>query len=310
VKSKIQNSRCKTDVGFTLVEVVAALLILSMILSSVMVIMNQISSGMIDLRSETQAFAAARRNMERLLASTEVSDKSDYGILETNPDIDWQTIVEPFYEPISNRMWIRGICTAGYTDSKGLRKTVELTCWLTGLTAQQIKQILEQQKRAEEMMKQFSETESGQQIFEQRKINVAFLQYKGLDIDAYKEFTEQIERRRIDYIAANGFDEGYEEFLGKLVEDETNFLYQFNINYDEYVNFYETYDPQTDYSQLREQERQQPAPKSSESAEPTEETDTPQDDTSSGDIKLPSNIPPEILEQLKKAGVGQSSDMP
>jgi prepilin-type N-terminal cleavage/methylation domain-containing protein len=325
VKSKIEKSvpslskgRRLKHGGFTLIEVAAALVVLSMILASVMMVMSQITSGMIDLQSEIQAFTVARQNMEKLLASVEVSDTSDYGVLETNADIDWQTVVEPFYEPISKRMWIRGICTAGYTDSKGQRKTVELTCWLTGLTAQQIKQILEQQKRIEETMKQFSNTEYGQQIFEQRQINVAFLKYKGLDVDAYNEFTEQIERRRINYIAENGFGEGYEEFLTGLIEEETNFLYQFNINYDEYVNFYETYDPQTDYSQLRDQEKQQssqgkidtvkPAESPPDSEVPQNETAV-QDDTATQnntdikDIKLPDNLPPEILEQLRGAGI-------
>jgi prepilin-type N-terminal cleavage/methylation domain-containing protein len=277
VNSNSQNPRNKTDAGFTLVEVVAALLILSMILSSVMVIMNQISSGMIDLRAETQAFGVARRNMERLLTSTEVSDRADYGIIETNPDIDWQTVVEPFYEPISNRMWIRGVCSAGYTDSNGQRKTVELTCWLTGLTAAQIKQILEQQRRIEELMQQFSETDSAQEIFQQRRINIAFLEYKGLDVDAYKEFTEQIERRRIDYIAQNGFDDEYELFVAQLTEEETTFLFQYKIVYDDYVYFYETYDPQVDYRTLREQQKQLPAQDGSNAEEPTEETKTEED---------------------------------
>jgi prepilin-type N-terminal cleavage/methylation domain-containing protein len=312
VKSKIEKSmasllkghRLKHG-GFTLIEVAAALVILSMILASVLTVMSRITSGMIDLQSEIQAFTVARQNMEKLLTSAEVSDISDYGVLETNADIDWQTVVEPFYEPISKRMWIRGICTAGYTDSKGQRKTVELTCWLTGLTAQQIKQILEQQKRTEKAMEAFSQTSSGQQIAEQRQINIAFLKYKGLDVDAYNEFAEQIERRRIDYIAQYGFDKEYEDFLAKLTEEEINFLYRFGIDYDEYVNFYETYDPQTDYSQLRDQEKQQGknATDSSPDSGASQDDTATQNDTDTKNIKLPDNLSPEILEQLRGAGI-------
>jgi hypothetical protein len=226
--------------------------------------------------------------MEKLLSSPTVSDKSEYGILETNPDINWQTAVEPFYEPTSKRMWIRGVCTAAYTDSKGQRKTIELTCWLTGLTAQQIRQILDQQKRTEKWMEQFSQTDYGQQ--------------------GYQNFIEQIERRRIDSIAEYGFGEGYEDFAAQLVEDETDFLYRLGINYDEYVNFYETYDPETDYSQLRDQEKQQSSQEKIDTVKPADsspdsgvsQNDTAaQNNTDTEDFKLPDNLPPEILEQLK-----------
>jgi prepilin-type N-terminal cleavage/methylation domain-containing protein len=303
-----KDRKSKIKSGFTLIEVVAALLILSMILASVMVVVSQISDGMIDFRSETQAFAVARQNMEKLLSSPTVSDKSEYGILETNPDINWQTAVEPFYEPTSKRMWIRGVCTAAYTDSKGQRKTIELTCWLTGLTAQQIRQILDQQKRTEKWMEQFSQTDYGQQVTEQRKINLAFLKYKGLDVQGYQNFIEQIERRRIDSIAEHGFGEGYEDFAAQLVEDETDFLYRLGINYDEYVNFYETYDPETDYSQLRDQEKQQSSQEKIDTVKPADsspdsgvsQNDTAaQNNTDTEDFKLPDNLPPEILEQLK-----------
>ena len=297
-KSKIKN-------GFTLIEVVAALLILSMILASVMVVVSQISDGMIDFRSETQAFAVARQNMEKLLSSPTVSDKSEYGILETNPDINWQTAVEPFYEPTSKRMWIRGVCTAAYTDSKGQRKTIELTCWLTGLTAQQIRQILDQQKRTEKWMEQFSQTDYGQQVTEQRKINLAFLKYKGLDVQGYQNFIEQIERRRIDHIAEYGFGEGYEDFAAQLVEDETDFLYRLGINYDEYVNFYETYDPEVDYNTIREnKEQQQKASQSSSTTQPAGSSENqsesqPKNQVDTKDIQLPDDLPADFLKQLQ-----------
>jgi prepilin-type N-terminal cleavage/methylation domain-containing protein len=228
--------------GFTLVEVVAALLILSMLISSALVVMSNITEGMIDLKAQTQAFSIARQNMEKLLTSASVEDLSEYGIVETNPDMDWQTVVEPFYEPISNRMWVRGVCSSSYTDSKGQRQIIELTCWLTGLTAQQIKQIVDQQKRQEEYMSQFSESEYGKELAQQREITSAFLEQENLDADAYKDFIERLERRRLDYIADKGFDEGYFDFLEELQQDESDFLYRLGVtDYDKYMDFYENY---------------------------------------------------------------------
>lgn len=243
MESKIGHHKLKISSGFTLIEVVAALTILSLLLTSVMVVMNRITGSMIDLRSQTQAFTVARQNMEELLSSSSVSDKSDFGILETNPDITWQTVVEPFYEPISKRMWIRGMCSAGYTDSSGQRQTIELSCWLTGLTADQIKQILQQQKQLEKLIEEFSLTEYGQQVAQQHQINLAFLRFKGLDVQEFKDFIEQLERRRIDYIAQYGMDEGYMEFADELTQEEFDFMYRQGADYDELVLFYDNYDP-------------------------------------------------------------------
>lgn len=217
-------------------------MILSMLISSALVVMSNITEGMIDLKSKTQAFSIARQNMEKLLTSASVEDMSEYGVVETNPDMDWQTVVEPFYEPISNKMWVRGICSSSYTDSKGQRQTIELTCWLTGLSAQQIKQIVDQQKRQEEYMAQFSESEYGKQVAQQREVTTAFLEQENLDADAYKDFIERLERRRLDYIAEKGFDEGYFEFIDQLQQDESDFLYRLGVtDYDKFMEFYDDY---------------------------------------------------------------------
>jgi len=45
---------------------------------------------------------------------------------ETNPAIEWATIVEPFHEPYKDRMWIRAVCSASFIDSKGQQQDVEL----------------------------------------------------------------------------------------------------------------------------------------------------------------------------------------
>lgn len=279
MKSNSENRTLKIAAGFTLIEVVAALLILSMILTSVMVVMTRITESMIDLRSQTQAFEVVRQNMEEMLSSKLVSDKSDFGILEWNPDITWQTVVEPFYEPISRRMWIRGVCTSAYTDSRGQRQTMELSCWLTGLTTQQIRQILAQQKQIEKLMEEFAQTEYGLQIAERHQTNLAFLRYKGLEVDGYKVFIEQLERRRMDYIAQYGIDDGYQELADELAQEEFDFIYRLGVNYDEYKYFYENYDPEN--------------PQFGQSGQPSET----REDVSLEDLDLPDDFPKDILDR-------------
>ncbi|MEN6308774.1 MAG: type II secretion system protein [Anaerohalosphaeraceae bacterium] len=290
--------------GFTLIEVAAALVILSMLISSALVVMSRITSGMIDLQSETQAFSIARQNLEKLLSSTPVSDMTEYGVVETNPDMDWEIVVEPFYEPISNRMWIRGLSSASYTDSFGERKTIELTCWLTGLTAQQIRQILEQQKRQEEFMKQYSDSEEGQQLARQRALTKAYLEENGLDAVAYGEFVERLERRRLDYIAEHGFDEGYYEFLEQLSQEESDYLYRLGINYDNYMQFYNKYkdvpslDEALDNPETPQNEEPSTPDKNENPEDPDSETE-PEKETPT-DNNSDNSISPELRQRLKE----------
>jgi len=282
--------------GFTLVEVAAALVILSMLISSALVVMSRITSGMIDLQSETQAFSIARQNLEKLLSATTVSDMTEYGVVETNPDMDWEIVVEPFYEPISNRMWIRGLSSASYTDSSGERKTIELTCWLTGLNAQQIRQILEQQKRQEEFMEQYSESEEGRQLAKQRALTRAYLEQNDLDVAAYDEFIERLERRRLDYIADNGFDEGYYEFLEELSQEESDYLYRLGVDYDEYIHFYEQYKDVVLPEEIDpgEKTKEDDLQKPEDTSDDPDSKKTPTDNTSDNSIS------PELRQRLKE----------
>ena len=63
--------------AFTLVEVGAALVLLSIILSSVMVLMNRYVDSVIDLQLRQEAFELARGNMEELLAESKLSDMAE-----------------------------------------------------------------------------------------------------------------------------------------------------------------------------------------------------------------------------------------
>lgn len=132
--------------AFSLAEVVMALIILSLFSSSVLVVINRCIISTSDFALRMKAFEVARENMEVLLSRDSVEESIEYGTSDKYPEINWQTVVETFYEPITASMWLRGICSAEYTDTTGQRQTVELIHWLTGLTREQLMQILNQQE--------------------------------------------------------------------------------------------------------------------------------------------------------------------
>jgi prepilin-type N-terminal cleavage/methylation domain-containing protein len=133
--------------GFSLVEMSVAIVILGMIIATVFTIINRALETVGDWQTKMEAFEIARNNMENLLAQKSLTDKLEYGTSETNPDINWETTVESFYEPVSNQMWMRAVCTSEFKDSSGEDQKIEMTHWLTSLTKKQIMQILEQQQR-------------------------------------------------------------------------------------------------------------------------------------------------------------------
>ena len=147
--------RCSlTRAGFSFVEVVAALAILGVLTGSVLVVLNRSVEAVIDGRSRMQAFQRAHRNMEELLSSNSVTDKVEFGPDEFNEDIEWETVVESFNEPLNSKMWVRATCSASFTDRHGERQRVELTHWLTQLSKSQENQILDQQKRQQDFLDQ------------------------------------------------------------------------------------------------------------------------------------------------------------
>ena len=104
--------------GFTLIEAAVAVSILTVIVSTVMVVMNRCVEAVIDSKIRMQAFEIARNNMEELLSADSVRETAEFGISEENPNIQWETLIETFNEPINSEMWIRAVCSASYTDTK------------------------------------------------------------------------------------------------------------------------------------------------------------------------------------------------
>ena len=141
-KMKYFSKKISSKPAFTLVEVMMALSILALISSSVLVVINRCVASGADSALRMQAFEVARENMEKLLALPSVQENVEYGDSEIYPEITWQTVVETFYEPITSRMWLRGVCSAQYIDSEGQEQTLELTHWLTDLTINQLLDIM------------------------------------------------------------------------------------------------------------------------------------------------------------------------
>jgi len=146
--------------AFSLLEVAAALTILALVSSSVLVVINRCMVSASDLTLRMRAFEVARENMEKLLASESVSEMAEFGNSDEYPQIQWQTTVETFYEPVTARMWIQAVCSAEYTDTAGDVQAVELTHWLTDLTKKQLLQIIEEMKKEKERLAEQQDEES------------------------------------------------------------------------------------------------------------------------------------------------------
>jgi len=165
--------------AFTLIEVMAALIILAIVSSSVLVVINRCVASVTDSTLRLQAFELARENMEKLLASDSVEEGVDYGESDKYPDIKWQTTVETFYEPITARMWVRAVCSAEYNDIKGETQTVELTHWLTDVTKEQLVEIMQRHQEQQDW--------PADQIIE--TIEEA-ARYAGVDVQTIQQWVE------------------------------------------------------------------------------------------------------------------------
>ncbi len=175
-KMKYFSKKILSKPAFTLIEVMAALSILALISSSVLVVINRCVTSGADSALRMQAFEVARENMEKLLALQSVEETVEYGDSEIYPEITWQTVVETFYEPITSRMWLRGVCSAQYIDSEGQEQTVELTHWLTDLTKNQLLDIMSR------------EDEEGQLTAQLIATIEEAAEYAGVDVETIEDW--------------------------------------------------------------------------------------------------------------------------
>jgi prepilin-type N-terminal cleavage/methylation domain-containing protein len=158
-KPNVERYPLSAKAAFSLVEVVVALVILAFISSSVLVVINRYMASAADSVLRMQAFEVARTNMEKLLTADFATDSVEFGTSDMYPDIEWETAVETFYEPLTSRMWVQAVCSAEYTDSEGEVQEIELTHWLTDVTKSQLLKLLEQQQdELEQLADQVIET--------------------------------------------------------------------------------------------------------------------------------------------------------
>jgi prepilin-type N-terminal cleavage/methylation domain-containing protein len=145
--------------GFTLLEVIAALAILGLAASSVLVVIDRCVCSASDSALRMEAFGRARENLEKILARDSVDEMVEYGTSERYSDISWQTVIEGFPEPVTGQMWVRAVCAAEFVDSKGERQRIELTHWITQLTDQQTGQLVGQQDLEQLAVEQVIQTD-------------------------------------------------------------------------------------------------------------------------------------------------------
>lgn len=155
------SAQGKRPKGFSLLEVVVALGVLATICSAVLVVMNRCIAATIDSRTKMEAFRIVRKNMEKVLGADFVTLTAEMGVSETNPDIEWQTVVETFNEPVGAGIWLQAVCSATYTDSAAQKQTIELVHWLTDLSRPDQQLIQKQRERELEYLEQFGLDEFG-----------------------------------------------------------------------------------------------------------------------------------------------------
>ena len=165
--------------AFSLVEAVTALIILALVSSSVLVVINRCMASAADSELRMQAFEVARENMEAILSRDSVKELVEYGSSDKYPEIQWQTTVETFYEPVTARIWVRAVCSAEYADTAGEVQTIELMHWLTGLTKEQLIQMIEEKQKDEER--------SAEEVIE---TDEEAADYAGVDVVAIQQWVE------------------------------------------------------------------------------------------------------------------------
>jgi prepilin-type N-terminal cleavage/methylation domain-containing protein len=116
--------------GFTLLEVMCALGILSIVCSSALVIMARNKQSSYNVTMRLRALEVARENMEEILVLDTIEEQTEYGTSEKYPAIEWESSVETFYSPLEGEAWARARCLARYKDMNDQDQDVELEHWL------------------------------------------------------------------------------------------------------------------------------------------------------------------------------------
>jgi prepilin-type N-terminal cleavage/methylation domain-containing protein len=121
--------------GFTLLEILCALGILSLICSSAMVIMGNNKNSSYDVTMRLRAFEVAREHMEQMLVADTIEEYTEFGTSEKYPAIEWENTIETFYAPFEGQTWARARSIARYTSmddtaTEFADQEIELEHWL------------------------------------------------------------------------------------------------------------------------------------------------------------------------------------
>jgi len=153
--------------AFTIIEVVVSLAILVVICSTVMIVIKEDMLALGESNLKMQAFEVARENMEKLLTASAVSEMDDYGTSDKNPNIEWETIVEPFSDSGSGKTWIRAVCSATYSDANVQPQKIELTHWLTDVPDSVAQQMMQDKNKQDMNEPNMPADANGMPIFQQ-----------------------------------------------------------------------------------------------------------------------------------------------
>lgn len=208
--------------AFTLVEVMAAIIILSMITSSVVVVMNRCISATIDSRKKMLAFELARENMETILSASSMTEKTEFGVSELDPEIEWDTVVEVTSVSGTSDYYLQAVCSARYTDTKGESQSIEFTYWLTKLTDKQMDMI---RNRDKDELDHLDRIEYNEFLLSLRKRILSYLAKVGFDTSEYKTFLKELYEEKRQFLEdAKRFDDEYDKFIEDQTGRETDFL--------------------------------------------------------------------------------------
>ena len=224
--------------AFTLIEVMAAVLILSLITSSVLTIMNRCISATIDSRKKMLAFELARENMETLLSASSMREKNEFGVSHLDPEIEWETIIETTSVSGSNKLYLQAVCSATYIDTEGESQKIEFTHWITKLSAKHIAMIKNRDKLE---LEHFDRIEYDKFLQFLRKEILSYLGTSRQDASEYRDLLKELNDEKSEFIEKTRRfdDDAYDEFIESQTDQETDFLVPDYLTFEEYDLFRE-----------------------------------------------------------------------
>ncbi|AQQ09381.1 hypothetical protein L21SP3_01185 [Sedimentisphaera cyanobacteriorum] len=155
MKTLSQNTK-----AFTLLESMAALFVMGIVTTGVMVTISNCINSMTDMRLEQEAVKLARENMEYLLAESNVREYVESGVDEYNTNLSWEMGYEVKTFPDTDQQWVMAFSVVEYYNSENELESVELENWLAKLSMRESQQLEEQRQLEQEYLDQLSEEDA------------------------------------------------------------------------------------------------------------------------------------------------------